>query len=169
MTLFCGKCPHRLTLHHVFQLGSEPSPTSPGWLGLGDILRLSRGRWGRGAQAPRVTGLFIHSPCYHLSRPRAHWTQLGSSGVCVCVCTHTCGAGRQGQRAGRQHPRSVWSGAGTSLGAAARGSGHLTAGHQVSRSGGRETGPATLYSRRGVHSPVVQGLRLRAPSREFRN
>ena len=108
LTLFCGKCLRRLTLHHVVQVLAQKRVRCPqGWLGLRDILRLSRGRWGGGAPkwlTCRTHGSrdSIHSPCYHLSWPRAHWAQLCSSGVhlcvsvcvrmrlCVCACVCVC-------------------------------------------------------------------------------
>lgn len=47
LTLFCGKCLHRLTLHHMVQVLAQRRVRCPqGWLRLRDILRLSRGRWG---------------------------------------------------------------------------------------------------------------------------
>ena len=193
----------------------------------------------------------IHSPCYHLSWPRAHWAQLCSSGVhlcvsvgvrmrlcvcvhlcvrvsvcvsvracvcvcicacisvcarlcvsvcacvcvrasvcvfvrasvcaCVCVCARLCvylcvhvcvcvcsrtrvGRGRQEQRTGRERRQAVWSGVGTSLRAAARSSGLLTAGHGVSRSGGSET----LCSKKGGPFPGgPTATTARSQHREF--
>ena len=136
------------TPSRVPMFSSGLSQMSPGWLGLRDILRLSRGRWGRGP-APRwvTAGPTGHGTLYSppVLPPLLAQGSLGSAGqfwVCVCVCAHTHVWGGEAGTEGRTGaPRSVWSGVKTSSGAAAHGSGLLTAGHQVSRSGGRETGP----------------------------
>ena len=132
---------------------------SPGWLGLRDILRLSRGRWGRGP-APRwvTAGPTGHGTLYSppvLPPLLAHWAQLGCSGcVCVCVCarTHTWGAGRQGQRAGRAHRGQSGQGSRPPQGQLPTARASLLRDTRFPGQEAERQGPATLYNK-GVHFP----------------
>ena len=84
------------TPSRVPTFGSGPSQMSPGWLGLRDILRLSRGRWGSGP-APRwlTAGPTGHRTLYSppVLPPLLAQGSLDSAGqfwVCVCVCVRAC-------------------------------------------------------------------------------
>ena len=147
---------------------------SPGWLGLRDILRLSRGRWGSGP-APRwlTAGPTGHRTLYSppVLPPLLAQGSLDSAGqfwgcVCVCACMHTCGAGRQGQRAGREHRGQSGQGSRPLQGQLPTARASFLQDTRFPGQEAKRQGPATLYNK-GVHSPVVQWLRLHAPSREF--
>ena len=93
------------------------------------------------------------------------WAVLGVC-VCVCACMHTCGAGRQGQRAGREHRGQSGQGSRPLQGQLPTARASFLQDTRFPGQEAKRQGPATLYNK-GVHSPVVQWLRLHAPSREF--
>ena len=146
---------------------------SPGWLGLRDILRLSRGRWGRGP-APRwvTAGPTGHGTLYSppVLPPLLAQGSLGSAGqfwVCVCVCAHTR-VGRGGRDRGPDGSTAVSLVRGQDL---LRGSCPRlgppycgTPGFQVRRQRDRARQPCIT---RVCTSPVAQWLGLHTPSQEF--
>ena len=161
------------TPSRVPMFSSGLSQMSPGWLGLRDILRLSRGRWGRGP-APRwvTAGPTGHGTLYSppVLPPLLAQGSLGSAGqfwVCVCVCAHTR-VGRGGRDRGPDGSTAVSLVRGQDL---LRGSCPRlgppycgTPGFQVRRQRDRARQPCIT---RVCTSPVAQWLGLHTPSQEF--